>query len=225
METTIIDAETVEENTQNIERILAAANGLEENEAIEDIMLQQFSFKGQLYTVESFRAKFAPTENLIDVCASIDLLISQGKIVVKEYKLDKGEKALAKAAKEQSLKAQAELYDQYEEEKKNHSLLSKREDLEVYDSVELEFAHLGQTQEFQAWVVENLRLETIVTIQQDLSCVLTVFNVTDYDIKQIETKYKIERNVSKSVDMIARGFNKATGGVGYTANNELQHVE
>ncbi len=174
----------------------------------------------KIYTAEDFAAAF--TDEDIDVALhTMNCLISQGRAkLVDTERSSKEKKGIDRAEKQNSLVEQAELYDQYDDQMKTYALQKNRENRGIYESVELDFPHLGKAQEFQGYVIDEYRLDTEVILKGD--CVtLKIYNIADNEWIRLEKKYALENKIGKAVSSVDTVATKTTGAVDYTARKVI----
>jgi len=179
-------------------------------------MEKKLNFCGQMYTFEKFTQEYCDGDfNQAEVV--INTLIKQGRANWVEYdKKAKENKALMKALIQQTIEEQADIHDQYDELQKEFARNQQREGRLTYPKIELDFAHLGKAQEFQLYVVNELRLESEIALR-GTKCTLIVFEPTDKEYNAMVRKYKTESAINTAVTTVDKVASNTTDIVDYTA--------
>lgn len=179
----------------------------------------EFNYCGKKYTRTTFKEIFKIREDIVDKV--IEVFESKGQITWGDLEI--GNKVIDKAVKEAEAIGTGDFILEEEENEVEHKFTEKRAEKLTYSSVDFSFGSLAKTREFQVNVKE-LRLNSSVSIADDNSYVLTVYELTEKDLSRLSMIYKGNRFVEGTCDTINKFSSDATKIVDYSAKNIVAPV-
>lgn len=179
----------------------------------------EFGYCGKKYTRSSFSEAFKIDMEIVDKV--IDVFDSKGQITWGELSI--GNKSINKAIKEAEAIETGEFILNEEENEIVQRFNEKRSEKLTYSSVDFSFGSLVKTREFQVNVNE-LMLKSSISVQEDNSYVLTVYELTEKDLSRLTMIYKGNRFVESTCNTINKISSDTTKIVDYSAKNIVAPV-
>lgn len=180
-------------------------------------------FNGKIHTIEQFRDMYQPNATIEEALQATALLLQKGKMVIADERT-KVEKVFSKALSEEEWKAAAEQHMVFEEQHLDYKAEQKREGRSIYEEIEVPFSNLLKAQEFQANIVQRLRIKETEIKLRPGEVILIFFNVTDSELNYIKRLHSADRYVDTAVSTVGKGAKLATDLTHFTATKVISPV-
>lgn len=179
-----------------------------------------------ILTVEEFKEKYASELDDVTVEETLNVLESKGNIVWMDQidpAVQQVEKILNKSEKEISIVNAANQADEFDQQAKEFKLDKKRANQLKHKGYYWMFGNIQQARIFEEYVANNLGLQTEISFVLGQPK-LTVYNITDKEIGELDRKYKLESGIQTAVNVVDKTATTATKAVDYTAQKVIAPV-